>query len=174
MLRIEIKVDGRLARFLEVTKKTVLNRRVVSGFAAAAVVLPVVALAAPISIPHTFQAGDVISSAEVNANFAAVIAGVNDLDTRLTAVEGETGSLSSCTWITNTGSSSTWSLATCPAGSYAISGGCREQSANTTLEMSKPHAPEPTNNAPAATSTGWYCQYAASGAHVAMALCCEL
>lgn len=174
MLRIEIKVDGRLARFFQVTKRTVLNRRVLSALAATAVVLPVVAIAAPISVPNTFQAGEVISSAEVNANFASVVEGVNALDTRLAAVEGGAGGLASCTWVTNAATSSTWTKATCPAGQYVISGGCRQSGANTTLEMSKPHDPEPGDNAPAATPTAWYCQYEAAGTHVAMALCCDL
>jgi len=43
--------------------------------------------AAPVTIPNTFTAGTVVSSAQMNANFTAVATAVNDNNTRVTALE---------------------------------------------------------------------------------------
>lgn len=43
--------------------------------------------AGPIGVPNTFQAGATAKAADVNANFTAVVIGVNDIDARATALE---------------------------------------------------------------------------------------
>ena len=45
-------------------------------------------VASTLSIPNTFSSGAATNAAEMNANFSAVKAAVNDNDTRITALEG--------------------------------------------------------------------------------------
>lgn len=86
MIQINLHLDGKLYR--------VLGRR---GLLAAALLVPAIALAAPLtapvtpaaSVPNTFQAGTTISAAQVNANFAALTTGLDALDTRLTVLEAK-------------------------------------------------------------------------------------
>ena len=50
-----------------------------------ATVVVAVAVAGSVSVPHSFQPGDVADANQVNANFTALAAGVNDNDARITA-----------------------------------------------------------------------------------------
>lgn len=59
--------------------------RMVLSFTVLAASLP--ALAASVSLPNTFIAGDSISSAKVNSNFSALVTGVNNHETRITTLE---------------------------------------------------------------------------------------
>ncbi len=58
-----------------------------------AFVLPIPLWAAPVTIPHTFQNGTVADADQVNDNFNAVAASVNDNDSRLAALEATVAAL---------------------------------------------------------------------------------
>jgi hypothetical protein len=63
-----------------------------------AVFVPSAVLA--LTIPHEFQAGDPIVSADVNANFSAIATAVNDIEDRVDDVEAGLGGLGlSCTTV---------------------------------------------------------------------------
>jgi hypothetical protein len=57
------------------------------------VLLAGVVLASPISVPNTFENGEVADADQVNENFEAVVAGVNALDTSVSALQGQIGTL---------------------------------------------------------------------------------
>lgn len=82
MIQLNIHIDGRLVKPF----KSKAFRRIVFG---TAVIAPCLALAATTTTPHTFQAGTTISANEMNENFAAVTAGINAGDTRITALEAK-------------------------------------------------------------------------------------
>jgi hypothetical protein len=200
-MSIELRVNGRVVRGRELLKRTLRKKRVLGAIVATLVTIPLVAAAAPIAVPNTFTAGEVISSSQVNADFAAVVDGVNahddrigtletdvtdqgasiatldasatDHETRLSALEAQAGP-KTCQWaVDSTAASSTFRLATCPANMFAIAGGCYSGINNVYVEMSQPHTPTPTNGAPATTSTAWYCEFpTAATNHVAFAMCC--
>ena len=62
-----------------------------SGLVAALVVAPY-SLASELTVPNQFSSGDVTSASDVNANFAAIEAAVNDNVSRIAALEGQSGS----------------------------------------------------------------------------------
>jgi|KBSMisStandDraft_5_1062788.scaffolds.fasta_scaffold222727_2 hypothetical protein len=62
-------------------------------FAALAIVVPVVAVASPTSVPNTFGSGTVISSSKMNDNFSAVVTGINAIDTRVSTLEAKVAAL---------------------------------------------------------------------------------
>lgn len=49
--------------------------------------VPATLMAAPTAMPHTFEASTPARAADVNDNFSALLSGINDKDTRLTAIE---------------------------------------------------------------------------------------
>ena len=59
-----------------------------SGLIAALVVAPY-SLASELTVPNQFSSGDVTSASDVNANFAAIEASVNDNLSRIAALEGQ-------------------------------------------------------------------------------------
>ena len=59
-----------------------------SGLVAALVVAPY-SLASELTVPNQFSSGDVTSASDVNANFAAIEASVNDNFSRIAALEGQ-------------------------------------------------------------------------------------
>ena len=61
------------------------------ALAALALAFPVVAVAAPVDIPHQFAAGEAIVADEFNENFDAIADAINDNDSRLEAVEMDIG-----------------------------------------------------------------------------------
>ena len=61
--------------------------------AVAALVLPVIALAAPVEIPNEFSDGDVIDAEAFNENFDAIAAAIDDNDARLADVESSVAAL---------------------------------------------------------------------------------
>jgi hypothetical protein len=137
--------------------------------ASAVLALPVAAIASPVAVPNAFTAGEVISSAEMNANFTAVQTAVNDNDARVTALEGET-QLVQCNWSVVVANNATVT-ANCAAGSYAISGGCFS---NAGLRSSGPTGAAAIQNGNAATAaSGWICSVGAPDpTNRAFALCC--
>jgi hypothetical protein len=81
---------------------------------------------------------------------------------------------SACTWarITGTAASTTLSV-DCPAGKYAISGGC-DAAGTASLLFTRPFGP-PANGSAVTGTTSWYCNYSASAiGHSAYALCCNV
>lgn len=56
---------------------------------AVAALAAVAARAAPITVPNTFTANTPAKAADVNANFTAVVSGVNGLDTRVSTLEAQ-------------------------------------------------------------------------------------
>ena len=187
MIRIEIELDGVAAKVCGSVKRVVTKRRLGVLAAVSLLALPVATIAAPISLPHTFSAGQVISSSEVNANFTAVADGVNANDTAIGALEtASTGqdmriaaletapALESCTYAHDTGAGASLSfrVPTCPAGKYAIAGGCLAGSGSV-VENSFPDAPQPVNGDPWTTPIRWHCSFDASATtHKGWALCC--
>ena len=59
-----------------------------SGLVAALVVAPY-SLASELTVPNQFSSGDVTSASDVNANFTAIEASVNDNFSRIAALEGQ-------------------------------------------------------------------------------------
>ncbi|MCC6524063.1 MAG: hypothetical protein IT373_15490 [Polyangiaceae bacterium] len=167
MIRINIEIDGRLAKFVQFTRRTLMNRKALAVMAAVAVTIPVVAIASPLTTPNTFTAGTVISAAAVNANFDAIEAAVDDNDARITLLEGAP-KLATCTWRVVT-SNATLVTADCTGGKYAASGGCFS---NPGVRSSGPTG-NPADGALATSATGWACALAAAdAANRAFALCC--
>jgi len=62
--------------------------RGIVAFAAAAALLPVLALASPVDLPNTFESGAPVLASEFNDNFDAAADAIDDNDTRITALEG--------------------------------------------------------------------------------------
>lgn len=67
---------------------TAARRRLLLTTFGAALGVPVIALASPVDLPHTFADGEVIDAERFNENFAAIAAAVDDNDARITALEG--------------------------------------------------------------------------------------
>jgi hypothetical protein len=65
---------------------------VVAPSALGAVLVPAVVTAA-LTLPNTFTAGTVIKSADMNANFAAVVTHANGVDTSITALQTQMAAL---------------------------------------------------------------------------------
>jgi len=79
-MQIHIHIDGRLAR--------VFGRRSFKrALLMASILVPCLAFGAATTTPNTFEAGTVISAAQVNENFTAVTTGINGVETRVTALE---------------------------------------------------------------------------------------
>jgi hypothetical protein len=87
------------------------HRRLLLTAFGAVLGLPVIALAAPVDLPHTFADGEVVDAERFNENFAAIVAAVGDNDARITALEGG-GPLSPIP----TGAVMFFELEECPAG----------------------------------------------------------
>ena len=64
-------------------------RRLIATATAAALLLPVLALAAPADIPNAFTDGDPIVAEEFNENFDAIAAAIDDNDARIELLETE-------------------------------------------------------------------------------------
>jgi hypothetical protein len=90
---------------------TAARRRLLLPTFGAVLGLPVIALAAPIDVPHSFEDGEVIDAERFNENFAALEVAVDDNDARITALEGG-GPLSPIP----TGAVMFFELDACPAG----------------------------------------------------------
>lgn len=93
-------------------KGTRIRHRLFVGATALAVAFPLMALAAPLDLPNTFQDGEIISAATFNENFDAIAVAVNDNDARLTALEeGAMGAA-----IVPAGAVMFFNLESCPGG----------------------------------------------------------
>jgi len=83
-MQIVINIDDRIfKRFREYLKSRKGRLQMVT----LAIGIPLALHAAPVTIPNTFVANTVVSSAAMNANFAAVATAVNDNNTRITALQ---------------------------------------------------------------------------------------
>ncbi len=135
------------------TKKTALRQRAAAALAVAAVIgAATYAYAIPNTPAHTFNAGDIISSAEVNKNF-------QDLYSAVAALENKT-SPSNCQWVSKASNSSAIK-ALCPGGKTPISVAC------TGTSQSYNYGSLPQND-------GAWCYFNAKANNEAHALCCEL
>ena len=65
-----------------------MNKRIKALVAMATLIYASASVASTLSIPNTFSSGAATNAAEMNSNFSAVKAAVNDNDTRITALEG--------------------------------------------------------------------------------------
>ena len=65
-----------------------MNKLTKTVVAIATLIFASASVASTLSIPNTFSSGDATSAAEMNSNFSAVKAAVDDNDTRITALEG--------------------------------------------------------------------------------------
>ena len=178
MLNIKVEVEvanPKLARALAALKQP----KVRYALGALVVAIPAAAIASPLTVPNTYQAGEVISASEMNENFAVVTAAVDDNDTRVTAIESG-WDLGSCNWAVSDTTSSATVTAVCTSGSRVVRGTCdtTEPTAqlknffSTTSTATLPMAGDPGNVA----STFFRCIYAdppaATETHTARALCC--
>lgn len=153
------------------------RRRVRYGIALALLAVPAVAIAAPVAIPNDFVAGEVISASEMNANFSAVKASVDDNDARLTSLEGGLN-VGACTWRVNLDSTSEV-IADCGPNLSVVSGSCSSSDLNNRLQS---HSARPTANSnlddndPGGAAQVYMCRFASAAAgntqHAARALCC--
>lgn len=159
--------DGDEQRQIRATR-----RRLRWALTATAIALPAVAVASPVAIPNAFVPNTVISSSEINENFSAVETAVNDNDSRISALEAN-AALDDCVWArTNCPNTNTCS-ATCPANTYAISGGCSTSTLGITLRYSGP-GPAPSSGDPPTVPTKWWCDWNQAGSLSLYALCCSL
>jgi hypothetical protein len=100
--------------------------------------IPLALHAAPVTIPNTFTAGAVISSAQVNANFTALANQADANDTRIGTLEGTTGGITTVTnascGMTTTYSNCLTLTVTLPASGYVylIGSGMIQLSASST------------------------------------------
>lgn len=62
--------------------------RAVVALAVGAALLPVLALASPVDLPHAFESGAPVLASEFNDNFDATADAIDDNDTRISALEG--------------------------------------------------------------------------------------
>lgn len=69
-----------------------MNRQFVYMFLAI-FLAPVVATASSVTLPHTFQSNKTAKASEVNANFSTAVTGINDNDSRVTALEAAVNAL---------------------------------------------------------------------------------
>ena len=65
-----------------------MNKRIKALVAMATLIYASASVASTLSIPNTFSSGAATNAAEMNSNFSAVKAAVDDNDTRITALEG--------------------------------------------------------------------------------------
>jgi hypothetical protein len=65
-----------------------MNKLTKTFVAIATLIFASASVASTLSIPNTFSSGAATSAAEMNSNFSAVKAAVDDNDTRITALEG--------------------------------------------------------------------------------------
>ena len=65
-----------------------MNKLTKTLVAIAALIFASASVASTLSIPNTFSSGGATNAAEMNSNFSAVKAAVDDNDTRITALEG--------------------------------------------------------------------------------------
>lgn len=77
---------------LEIPRETAKGLGLLTAFAA--VCVPALLYASQVTTPNTFATGDVIKAADMNANFAALEAGIDDNDTRITTNTTRLGTLS--------------------------------------------------------------------------------
>jgi hypothetical protein len=69
------------------------RRRALAAVGVVAIGFPILALAAPVTIPNTFADGDLITAAAFNENFDAIAAAINDNDARIADLENDVGEL---------------------------------------------------------------------------------
>lgn len=112
MIRLQIHIDNSPRRLRP------KRRRITTALSAVVLTFPIVALAAPLDIPNSFQAGDTITASDFNDNFDAVASAVNDNDERLSDVESAIEGVSS----TPSGAVVFFNLATCPDGWTEMTG----------------------------------------------------
>jgi hypothetical protein len=176
MIQIQVHVDERTAAIGRGAAKLLTRRAVRYGLLVSVLALPVAAIAAPLTVPSTFSAGTVISSAAMNTNFTAIETSVNDNDTRIGLLEGEVRP-HACEWAVAQTPNSASVVVTCPASKYVVSGGCHRNS-TASLIFSLPGStltPDYPNDGDAPTAvSAWSCAWDAvsSTGHWAKALCC--
>jgi hypothetical protein len=83
-IQFNINVDDRYVNYIKAVMK---SRRARIRLLTLLLGIPLALHAAPVTIPNTFTAGAVISSAQVNANFTALKTAVDAHDTRITVLE---------------------------------------------------------------------------------------
>jgi hypothetical protein len=137
------------------------------------VTVPMVTYAAPVNAPNTFSADTIISSSEMNENFGALSAAINDNDGRITVLEAAPVA-GSCTWtVQNEGPNLSVDV-DCPVGTFALTGACRSTTLGDQVRTSEP---VPVSDGGSATAmTGWRCGWNdnTSGTRATWALCCPL
>ena len=144
-----------------------------------AVCIPVATVAA-LEIPNTFEAGDPVSASSMNANFDAVKAEVEALQTTVQELKDELSSetalsLASCEWHRNQCDGPGVCTAECPAGMHPISGAC--DGANAGLMESYPAASPFPNDTPHPVTDfdRWICESATGGdINHTNVLCCPV
>ena len=80
-ININITIDDKIINHW----KRAFNKQNLGRILMLAALVPIALHATPVTIPNTFAGGNAISASEMNANFAAVKAAVDDNDARITS-----------------------------------------------------------------------------------------
>lgn len=176
MITFNIHVDEATATRLPRLRKALRSRRGIIALATVLSIVPVVAIASPVDIPNTFSAGDVISSSEMNDNFAAVEAAIDDNDSRIGDLAAAT--LGGCTWASTTDTNVTHVDVVCPTDTHPISAGCANSNTGFPLRTSRPliaGGGAVSDGDSISAVTGWRCIWEGAATESnATALCCAL
>ena len=175
-IKLEVEVtNSKLARALSVLKR----RRVRYALGALMIAIPAAAIASPVTVPNTFQAGQVISASEMNANFDAVKAAVDDNDARVSVIESG-WDLPSCSWQITDSTNNEAITADCPVDTHAVRGSCDSTDPSAQLRSFFSRASDGTlpmtGDAGDVAADSFRCRFidppATGQTHTARALCC--
>jgi hypothetical protein len=109
----------------------------------ALVTIPTAAYASTLNVPFLFSNGTIANANEVNANFAAAEAAVDDNDSRIASIEAA-GPLHGVVTVSNSGTG--FRVAFCTIGTTVIGGGCSDNTGSGQLSH---------NNV---SGNGWRCE----------------
>jgi hypothetical protein len=112
-MKLEIEIRNPFSRSSRPVRAA--GRRALVAVGILAIGFPILALAAPVTIPHAFSDGGIISAGAFNENFEAIAAAINDNDARLTDLEQDVADLSADT-LFPAGAVAFFNSTSCPGG----------------------------------------------------------